>query len=136
MLKDDIYELAKLKRNPRNLALIQEQLGELRQLADDAESATELLTAAREAVQELEGSPDADGNPLTAWWDNVAMAAAAFLEALPEGGEDIGELVGEAEDYAEEYESSLEDRDYSREDREELWGNLLDALENIAGAMT
>jgi DNA repair exonuclease SbcCD ATPase subunit len=135
-LKDDILALSKLKRTRNNLELIQEQLGEIRSLADDAESANELLTAAREAVQELDAGGDADGNPFTEWWDEVAEAAEAFLKALPEEGESIDDLISEAEGYAEEYESCLDDRDYSADDREEVWGNLCNALEEIAGAMT
>lgn len=134
-LKDDIYALAKLKRSKKNLEKIQDQVAELRELADNAETVLESARTARDAVQDLISSGDGD-NPLAAWWEDASMAGEKFLEEIPEEAEDIGQLVSDAEGYAEEYEDCLGDPDYSAEDREEVWGNLLDALENIAGVMT
>lgn len=135
-MKDDILALTKLRRNRNNLALIQEQLGEVSELAEAADVASSLAAAVWEAVEELTGAEGSSGNPLVPWFDDAVEAANLFQQSLPqEGAECIGDLVSEAEQAAEEYESSLDDRDYSAEDREGIWDSLMDALSNIADAM-
>jgi hypothetical protein len=134
-MKDDILALTKLKRSRNNLARIQDQLGEVGELAEAADVVNSLAAAVWEAVEELTGA-DGSGNPMTPWFDDAVEAANLFQQSLPqEGAESVGDLVSEAEQAAEEYESCLEDRDYTADDREEVWGNLLDALSNIADAM-
>jgi DNA repair ATPase RecN len=134
-LADDIRALARKRRSRPNLEKIQAQLGELRELADSAEDALQAMESAREALGELSGALEDDGNPLLSWSAEVREAADALLALLPEEGESPSELVSEAEEIAEEYESCLNDSDYSAYDRDEIWGNLMDALENIAGAL-
>jgi division protein CdvB (Snf7/Vps24/ESCRT-III family) len=134
-LAEDIRALAQKRRSRPNLEKVQAQLDELRELADSAEYTLQALESAREALSELSGALDDDGNPLLSWSAEVREAADALLALLPEEGESPSELISEAEEIAEEYESCLDDRDYSADGREEIWGNLMDAMENIAGAL-
>lgn len=135
-LKDDVLALAKLKRTRNNLGLIQEMLAELREHADNAEGGLSALQSAREALEELQDVLDADDNPFMSWSAEVRKATGDFLAGLPEETESVDDMITRAESYAEEYKECLEDKDYSADDREEVWGNLLNALEDIAGAMT
>lgn len=135
-LKDDITALTKLKRTRNNLELIQEAITELREQADNAEDGLSALSSAREALSELSGALEADDNPFMSWAAEVRQMAENILAELPgEEVDEISDLITSAEEYAGEYELCLEDRDYSADDREEVWGNLLDALEDIAGVM-
>jgi hypothetical protein len=138
MLKDDILVLAKLSRSRKNLERIREQTGELSDLHDDAKQVLTEMAETRERLQELAdalGGVPGD-NPFTSWSQDLLEALSVFQAAFPaEDTENIGELIGEAVSYADDYESCLDDSEYSAVDREEVWGNLLDALENIAGAL-
>lgn len=137
-LKEDITRLTKLKRNGKNLEKIQEFLTELETYVDGAEAVTSAIAEAREKMQALEDELDGSGddNPLTAGAADLRIAVEAFLDVIPEEGQDIGDLVTEANGYAQEYENSIGDREYTAENRDEIWGNLLDALENITEALT
>lgn len=133
--RDELHALAKKKRSAKNLEAIQEMLTELREHADEAEATIGALAALREALEELgEGN---DENPFTPWFSEMLLKAQDFLSELPsEEVDSIDETIAEAEGCAEEYESCLENKDYSADDREEVWGNLCDALENIAAVMS
>ena len=133
MLKDDILALSKKSRSRRNLELIQGQIEELRGFADDAEEAISIAASLREALEAI-GEVDGDSNPLLPWVSDIQEKAGELVILLPEDLS-FDELVSEAEGYAEEYESCLEDSDMSADDREEVWGNLLDALINIADVL-
>lgn len=137
-LKDDALALTKLSRNRRNLEKIQGQLEELRGFADDGAEVLTALADAREKAQEfydlLENA--GDDNPLFEWIPDMRLVVDKFLADLPGDEEDaVDELISEAEGQAEEYENCIEDKDYSADDREEIWGNLLDSMSNIAGAL-
>lgn len=137
-LKDDVLALAKLKRSRPNLEKIQGQLEELRGFADDGAEVLTALADAKEKAQEfydlLENT--GDDNPLLEWIPDVRPVVDKFLADLPgDEGDVVDELISEAEGQAEEYENCIDDRDYTTDDREEVWGNLLDTLSNIAEAM-
>lgn len=135
-LKDDLEELAKLPRTRKSLEKIQEQVTELREFADSAADALSALQSARESAAELEATLDTDDNPVLPWAMSIREVVQVFLAELPEEtDDDLDDLITDAEGYAEEYENCLEDKDYTKDDREEAWGFLLDALENIAGAL-
>jgi flagellar biosynthesis regulator FlaF len=135
-LKDDLHKLAKLSRNKKNLEKITDQLSELRDAADQAEGALNAVQAAREALTELADNLDADDNPLLPWAAELRDAAVIFTEVLPpEEADELDDLISEAEGNTERYEESLEDKDCTADDREEIWGELLDSLENIAEAL-
>lgn len=130
--KDDITALTKLSRSRRNLEKIQGSIEELRGFADDGEEALRALAELREALEGI-GEMDED-NPLLPDVSDIRGMAQDLLAAIPEDLS-FDELVSEAEGYAEEYESCLDDSDYSADDREDIWGNLLDSLTNIADAL-
>lgn len=137
-LRDDLYKLAKLKRTKPNFEKIQEQLTELKQYAEQATEAGDALEKAREAVDELDSVLEnvvSNDNPLLQWSTTTKEVVSDFLRDTPEGVESIGELIEEADGYADEYESCLDDRAYGADDREEVWGNLCNAIYNIAAAM-
>jgi hypothetical protein len=133
--RDELYALAKKKRSAKNLEAIQEMLSGLRSHADDAEETIGAVARLREALEEIgEGN---DENPFTPWFSEILLKAQDFLTELPsEEADSIDDLITEAEGYAEEYEQCLDDRDYSADNREEVWGNLCDALEEIAKVMS
>lgn len=135
-LKDDLHKLAKLPRNKKNLEKIQAQLGETRELADNASETISALYSVRQALTELEGALDTDDNPLIPWAPDVREMTQKFLAEMPgEEADELDDLISEAEGNAECYEESLEEEDYTAEEREEIWGELLDSLENIAEAL-
>jgi len=135
-LKDDLYALSKLKRSKPNFTKIEEQLTELRQLSDGAEEALEKLAAAREALSELGGALDDADETLLPWASDLQLAITEFESALPsEDADGLGERISEAEDLAEAFEEASTDREYSAQDREDAWGELLDALIAIAEAL-
>lgn len=133
--RDELYALAKKKRNPANLEAIQEMLTELREHADKADEALSALSRIREDAETFSENLD-DGNVFLPEGSGISEKITEFLDMLPEEDENIADLITEAESYAEEYESCLEDKQYSADDREEIWGNLCDALEEIAKVMT
>jgi len=122
-------------RGRKNLERIQERIAEL---ADDAEQVLTEMAETREQLDSLADALDGvdEGNPLTSWAQALSEALSVFQAAFPAADtENIGELIGEAFSYADDYECCHDDSEYSADDREEAWGNLLDALENIAGAL-
>lgn len=136
-LADDLRKLAGLKRTKKNFEKIQEQVGELAQYATDADTALEALSGFREKLDELQealGNTDTD-NPLLEW----AAAFGAELDGLtvPGGNDDsdIPSLIQEAETACEEYDSIRVDPEYDSLGRDETWGALCDALDNIANAL-
>lgn len=133
--RDMIYALAKRKRNPKNLEEIQEMLTELREHADRAETALNALAQIRESTEEFSEELD-DENLFLSEGSEIQEKLKELLAMLPEPEETVDDLIGSAEEYAEEYESCLEDSDYSADDREEVWGNLCNALTDIADVMS
>lgn len=135
-LKDDLYKLGKLRRSPRNFEKVQEQLTELRELSDGAEEALERLAATREALSELGGALDDADETLLPWASGLQLAITEFEGALPpDESDEIRERVSEAEDLAEAFEGAVSDHDYTKQEREDAWGELLDALIAIADAL-
>lgn len=134
-IRDELYALAKKKRSRNNLEAIQEMLTELREHADKAEEAMSALESIREHAQVFSENLD-DENVFLPEGSEISAKITAFLDMLPEENESVDDLITEAESYAESCEECMADRDYSAADREEAWGNLCDALENIAGVMT
>jgi len=133
--RDELYALAKKKRSRANLEAIQEMLETLREHADNAEEALSALARIREDAETFWESLD-DENLFLLSGSDIKEKLQAFLDELPGEGEDVSDLITEAEGQAEEYENCLEDKDYSADDREEVWGNLLNALEEIAKVMS
>lgn len=133
--RDELYALAKKKRSAKNLEAIQEMLTELREHADKADEALSALTRIREDAETFSENLD-DENVFLPSGSEISEKITAFLDMLPESDENVDDLITEAEEYAGEYELCLDDKDYSADNREEVWGNLCDALENIAGVMT
>lgn len=136
MLKDDILALTKLKRTPKNFGKVQEQLTELRTLADDTEEALTALANARESLSELSGALDDTDSSFLPWAGKLQLAITDFENELPsEDIDNFAELISEAEDSAGNFEEAASDRDYSAQEREDAWGELLDAMENIGNAL-
>lgn len=134
--RDMIYALAKRKRNPKNLEEIQEMLEMLREHADNAEQALSALAQVRESAGEFRDNLD-DENLFLPSGSEIDEKLQEFLDLLPgDDEEDVGDLIATAEGYAEEYENCLDDRDYTRENRNEVWDNLCNALTDIADAMS
>lgn len=133
--RDELYALAKKKRSRENLEAIQEMLTELREHADRAEEALTALNRIREDANIFSSELD-DENIFLPSGSDIQEKLQAFLDELPGEGEDVDDLLSEAEARAEEYENCLEDNDYSADNREEIWGNLLDTLEDIAKVMS
>lgn len=133
-MRDELLALTKLRRNRANLEQVQEQITELREHYDNAAEAIEAAKEVFEAIDELTGT-DGSGNPFTPWFDEVIEAAQVFQQALPQEDIDLDSMISDAEQMAEEYEESLDDRDYTADDREEIWGNLMNILTDIAAAM-
>lgn len=131
-LKDDLLKLSRLPRSRKNLEKIQGQLEELEELGDSEDEISTALESLRSALEEFTEAEGSDENPFSAWVSGAQAAAVIFLGSLPEEREGISDVITGARGKAEEYENCLEDADYSAENREEIWGELLDALENIA----
>ena len=135
---DELRKLGKLKRTRANFEKVQAEVEELTEHGENAEQVISALNTLREAASELESALNeaGDENPLLQWSSDIASALAEFMDALPgEEGDDIGGLIEEASSACENYEQAQDDRDYSADDREEAWGALLDALENVASAI-
>lgn len=137
---DELRKMGKLKRNKKNFETIQ---AEVESLKEHAESASEIFSALEElrtVTERLENALDqaGDDNPLVANWSgDVRDAMTYLLQHLPgeDEDDDPGEIIDEVAEACEEYESSLENRDLSADDREEIWGSILDGLENVANAI-
>lgn len=126
-----------LKRSKANLETIQVFLTKLSEHHDGAEQAFIGIGAARESVQELADHLDSaeDGNPLLMDLKEWQEAARSFLEIIPEDTEQLAELIQAATESAQDYENSLDEHDLTADTREELWGDLISNLENIAEAL-
>lgn len=133
-LTEEINKLSAKKRNRRNLEQIQAFLEQLQEHADNAEEAVNALARARETAEELRDALDDDENPLLPWSVDTRELADEFAGKLPEEGESVADLIREATDYAEEYENSLDER-MDADDRQEMWDNLINALDNISSAL-
>lgn len=133
-LTEEITRLSAKKRNRRNLEQIQAFLEQLQEHADNAEEAVNALARAREAAEELRDALDDDENPLLPWSVDTRELADEFAGKLPEESESVADLIREATDYAEEYENSLDER-MDADDRQEMWDNLINALDNISSAL-
>lgn len=135
-LKDELKRLAGKKRSGKAFDEISQQVAELTEHAGTAADYLTALETAREAMSELSGALDGtEDNPLTEGAHLVKDAVDAFLEALPESEESIATLIEEAESACDEYENVKDDTDYTAQDREDAWGELCDALDNIAEAL-
>jgi hypothetical protein len=134
-LADELRRLTKLKRTRANFETITEQIAELKEHAENAATVLELLTELREKADQLGGALEevGDDNPLLQWSEDVSAAIVDLLVALPgDENEDISELVDDADKACDNYAEIQDDRDYTAQDREDVWGPLLDSLENIA----
>lgn len=136
-LAEELRTLAGRKRTRKNFEAIKQQLAELAEQAESASEYLESLSEIREAVGTLSDQLDsvADDNPLVGDVGTIRDAAAEFLAALPDDDEPITTLVEEAQEASDEYEEAIEDREYTAEVRDEIWGTLCDALDNIANAI-
>jgi hypothetical protein len=137
-LADELRRLSRLKRTRTNFETITEQVAELKEHAENASVVLELLTELREKADELAGALDqaGDGNPLLQWSEDVNEAIVDLLVALPgDDASDISDDIDTAEQACDDYEEAQDDHDYTAQDRENLWGPLLDSLENIAIAI-
>lgn len=137
-LKEDLEKMASMKRSRPNFEKIQEQLTELREMSDNASEVLSAVDSSRDTLQELSDALDgtSDDNPLLGDVSALRDQVTDLLAALPGDDSSIGELVDEAESAAEDYEQSLDDSDYDREDREELFDSLCNAMGNIASAIS
>jgi DNA repair exonuclease SbcCD ATPase subunit len=137
-LADELRRLSNLKRTRTNFETIKEQVAELKEQTENASTVLELLTELREKADQLAGALEevGDGNPLLQWADNVSEAIVDLLVTLPgdENG-NISELVDDADEACDNYEAIQDDAGYTAQDRVDLWGPVMDALENIADAI-
>lgn len=71
------------------------------------------------------------------WTTGAYEAVTDLLAVLPEGedGEAFTEDINTAQQAAEEYEQAMDDREYSADNRAEIWGEMVDALENVANTL-
>ena len=137
-LSDELRRLSQLKRTRANFETITQQVAELKEHAENASRVLELLTQLRNAADELAGALDTagDDNPLLQWSEDVSEAIVDLLVALPgDDASDISDDIDTAEQACDDYEEAQDDHDYTAQDREDLWGPLLDSLENIAIAI-
>lgn len=129
-----------LKRSRTSLGSIQLFLTELDYHHDGAEQVLICMCASREIVEELADKLDrADevegNNPLLPDLKKWEETTKAFLSGIPEDTEQLAELIQAAMESAQDYENSLDEHDLTADTREELWGDLINNLENIAEAL-
>lgn len=140
---DELRKMAAYKRSPKNFTLIREMATALEQHATDASELLESLRSLREAVGDFQEELDESGdeNPLTQdWLEDTREALVVFQADLPGSDDDsdssVLDLIGELGDACATYEESLEDRDYSKADRDEMFDEVCNLLSAIADAMT
>lgn len=136
----DLRKVAGKKRSGANLELVKSTIEELEDTKTSIEEWTEKVSAVREAVNELlEHQEEMDREVLTAEAaDTIATAAQGLVGVLP--GEDgpiteFSEYYDTAVSAADELESMLEDREYSAEERDEKWEEIVEQLGYMAEAL-
>lgn len=139
-LASELRQLAQKKRTRKNFEAIGDQLAELAENAKNCSEALDTIQSARESAQELIDKLDAveDGNPLLSNGTAICDAAILFLDSLPgsdDSDDSIQSLIEEAQEAHEGYEEIMDDREYDATARDEAWGELCNALDNIANAL-
>lgn len=140
-LADELLKMAKLKRTRTNFDTVSETIADLVEHASNAADLLTALSTLKEALNDFEGALDetGDDNVLTdAWTVDARDAVAAFRKALPgdDADDDLGEMISELDSTRDEYESAQDDPDHNRESRDEIWGQMMDQLEGIAGVIS
>ena len=137
-----IIRLAAAKRSKANLEKVQELVEEQKSAVETAFDVIDQLRPIYEALGEI-GTLEvrlmdaADIGLLNASAvPQIVEALRSVEKALPAEEDEqslhgISDTVAALEAACEEYESSLEDRDYSREDRDGLWERITEALTEL-----
>lgn len=142
----DSADLRKLAKKRRSMAILEDikenvlvELEEVKEKVSGYTSALDSLTSSLEEPEEsVNGLAEWDAIPEVEQLKRL-KAIDVFREAFQVGEEaptmGLDEAVEMLSEKAEEYESIVDDRDYTADDREGVWGELQDALIEVADAL-
>lgn len=134
-LAAELRKLASYKRNRKNFDTIQEKLAEVRAHVDEVGRIPEIIAGVVGGLQELRNTllqTDIDNPLVTIAIEDVEAMLAELPGGESDDGVELADMLAEVETAAEDYEQIVDDREFGADARDEAWGDLCNALDNLA----